>query len=186
MSDHSTAAGVEPSRFEPTVIGAMRRYRIMVLAIVVGATAAAVGYSLMQPKIYSAKASFTASPPASQQGQQVDSGPGLDSQVLLLQSQAVAGRAARIADRALGSNRLTASDFSGSSLTITPPTGTTPGTYGASIIDISFTGPSASIAQVGLKAVLQAYGEAVSATARAQSAATVADLDQPAAGRGRF
>jgi Mrp family chromosome partitioning ATPase len=179
MSDQSTAASVQPSRFEPTVIGAMRRYRIMVLAIVVGVTAAAIGYSLMQPKTYSAKASLTAPPPASQQGQ-VDPGQYLDSQVLLLQSQSVAQRAARIADRALGSNRFTASDFAGpgGSLTIIPPTAATPGAYGASIIGISFAGPSVSIAQVGLNAVLQAYGEAVSATARAQSAATVADIDR--------
>jgi hypothetical protein len=179
MSRPSTTASIEPFRFEPSVFGAMRRYRTMVLAIAALATAAAIGYSLMQPKIYTAQASLTLPQQASLPGQ-VASGQALDSQVLLLQSQAVARRAADIADSALGSNRLADRDFSGpsSSLTITPPMATTAGVYGASIIAISFTGPSARIAEIGLNAVLQAYRAAVSATIKAQGAATTAGIDR--------
>ena len=61
-------AGVEPHQFEPTVFGAVRRYRTMVLAIAVLAMAAAVGYTVMQPKTYTAQGSITVPLPGSQGG----------------------------------------------------------------------------------------------------------------------
>jgi Mrp family chromosome partitioning ATPase len=170
-------ASVEPSRFEPTVFGAVRRYRTMVLAVAVVAMVAAVGYTVMKGKTYRAQASVTAQPPVSRQGQ--DPAQYLDSQVLLLQSQVVARRAARIADSELHSNQLTASDFSahGRSLAIIPPAGASQGVYGASIIAVSFAWSSARIAQVGANAVLQAFDEARSATIAAQANAIVAGID---------
>ena len=59
-------AGAEPHQFEPTVFGAVRRYRTMVLAIAVLAMVAAVGYTVMQPKTYTAQASITVPQPGSQ------------------------------------------------------------------------------------------------------------------------
>ena len=104
----------------------------------------------------------------------------LDSQVLLLQSQEVAERAARIANAALNANVLSARDFSGEgkSLEITPPEGATPGSYGSSIVAVSFTWPSARVAQVGTNAVLQAFDDARAAAIIAQGEATVAGIEK--------
>ena len=95
---------VESAQFEPTVFGAVRRYRIMVLAFALAAMVAAVGYTLLAGKTYQAKANVTVPVPQSLQGQ--DSAQYLDSQVLLLQAPAVAQRAASIADATLQSNSL--------------------------------------------------------------------------------
>jgi hypothetical protein len=150
------ADNFQPSRFEPTVFGAVRRYRVMVLAIAVAAMLAAVGYTLMQGKTYQAQVSITVPQEVSLQGQ--DTAQYLDSQVLLLQSPAVARQAASIANAALHSTRMTARDFSGdgSSLQVTPPAAGNSGVYGNSIIAVSFTWPDARIAKVGANAVLQA------------------------------
>ena len=171
------AASGEPSGFEPTVFAAVRRYRTMVLVVVAVAVAAGVGYSLIKPSIYRAQASVTVPAQASLPGQ--EPGQYLDSQVLLLQSQDVARRAADIADGTLGRNRLTARDFSGngSSLEITPPVGGIEGDYGATVIPVSFTWSSARIAQVGANAVLQAFNDVRSATIAAQANATLAGID---------
>ena len=102
-----------------------------------------IGYSLAQTKIYRAYANVTVPQPASLQGQQIDPAQYLDSQVLLLQSQDVAQRAASIANRELGSATLTVGDFAGANrkLTINPPVTATPGAYGASIVALWFQWP---------------------------------------------
>jgi len=168
----------EPSQSEPTVFGAVRRYRTMVVAIAVAATVLAIGYSVGKGSTYRAAASLTVAPPASQQNQ--NSAQYLDSQVLLLESPGVASRAAKIANGRLGGNHLTADNFygSGSSLVITPPVAAAQGVFGASIINIAFTSPSARVAQVGANAMLQAYDDARSDSIRAQADATIAGIDQ--------
>jgi Mrp family chromosome partitioning ATPase/capsular polysaccharide biosynthesis protein len=171
------ARRIEP-RSEPTVFSAVRRYRIMVLAVAVLATAAAVGYTLVGGPTYSASASLTVALPASQQSQ--NSAQYLDSEVLLLESQDVARRAADIANGSLGSDRLAAGNFygNGKSVLITPPEAAAEGVYGASIITISFTAPSARVAQAGANAVVTAYEDARSAAIKAQANAAVAGIDQ--------
>ena len=171
-------AGVEPYRFEPTVFSAMRRYRTMLLAVAVLAMVAAIGYTVMQPKVYRAQASISVPEPGAQAN--LDTAQYLDTQVLILSSQTVAQRAASIANNALRSNRLAASDFSGadSSLVITPPVSANPGIYGDSIIGVSFKGPSASIAQAGANAVLQAFVDTRSAVITANANATIASLNR--------
>jgi Mrp family chromosome partitioning ATPase len=168
----------EPSRSEPTVFGAVRRYRTMVVGIAVLVTVLAIGYTKVQHPSYRATASFTVAPPASQQSQ--DHTQYLDAQVLLIQSQDVARRAAHIANGVLGGTHLTAGNFygSGSSLTITPPVAAAQGVYGASIVSVSFKAPSARVAQVGANAVLQAYADARSDSIKAQANATLAGIDQ--------
>lgn len=177
-SRSTIAADVDPPRSEPTVFGAIRQYRVLVLAMAILCMVAAVAYSLHQPKIYQVEANVTVPLPASSQPT-ADPGQYLDSQVLLLQSQGVAEKAAAIANRELGSNVLAASDFYGnhSSMAVVPPTTATPGGYGASIVAVSFEGASPQIAQVGLNAVLQAFDEAVSDAIRAQANATIAGID---------
>ena len=172
------AVGVDSSRSEPTVFGAVRRYWVMVLAVALAGLVAAVGYSLVQAKVYRAYASVTV-PPVSLQGQ-ADPAQYLDSQVLLLQSQNMAQRAAVIANGMLGGNVLSAGDFAGaySKLTINPPVTATPGAYGASLIALWFSWPDARVAQVGADAVLQAFDQARSAAITSQADATVAGIDQ--------
>ena len=180
IKSHPTSpVHVDPARFEPTVFGAIRRYRILVLTMALLGLVTAVAYSRHEPKIYQAEANVTFQPPASSQAS-ADPGQYLDNQVLLLQSQDVALRAANIANRNLGANVLDAQDFYGnhSSLVVNPPTTATPGGYGASIVAVSFKGPSPQIAQVGLNAELQAYDKVVSNAITAQANATVAGIDK--------
>jgi Mrp family chromosome partitioning ATPase len=180
IKSHPTIpANVDLSRFEPTVIGAIRRYRILVLTMAILGMVIAVAYSLHEQKIYQTEVNVTFQPPASSQAS-ANPGQYLDNQVLLLQSQNVAQQAAKIANRELGTNVLDAQDFYGnpSSLVVNPPITATPGGYGASIVAVSFKGPSPQIAQVGLNAVLQAYDKAVSNDIRAQANATVAGIDK--------
>jgi hypothetical protein len=182
-SRSTIAADVDPLRSEPTVFGAIRQYRVLVLAMAILCMVVAVAYSLHQPKIYQVEANVTVPLPASSQPT-ADPGQYLDSQVLLLQSQGVAEKAADIANRELGSNVLAASDFYGnhSSMAVVPPTTATPGGYGASIVAVSFKGASPQIAQAGINAVLQAFDEAVSDAIRAQANATIAGIDNAISG----
>jgi Chain length determinant protein len=157
---HPTAASAEPSRFEPTVFGAVRRYSTLVVAVTLAAVVIAVGYTLLQPKIYRAQAAITVPQPVTLQTPQGDPGQYLDSQALLLQSQGVARQAANIANDTLGGSTLTPGDFSAvdGSLAVSPPTTATAGSYGASIIGVSFKGPDVRIAQVGLDSLLRRQG----------------------------
>jgi Mrp family chromosome partitioning ATPase/O-antigen/teichoic acid export membrane protein len=169
--------GADSPGFEPTVFSAVRRYWTMVLAVALAGMVAAIGYTLMQPKAYVATGSVTV-PPTTLQGQ--DTGQYLDSQVLLMNSQDVARRAADIANRALHSDRLDVGNFygSGSSLVIIPPASGNPGVYGVSIIQVKFTGPSAQTAQAGANAVLQAFNDVRNATITAGANATIAGIDR--------
>ncbi|MFG1813046.1 Wzz/FepE/Etk N-terminal domain-containing protein [Kribbella sp. NPDC049174] len=172
------ATGIDQGRFEPTVFGAVRRYRIMVLVIAVLMAGAAVGYSLLQAEVYRAFATVTVPQSALDQGESADQ--YFDSQVLLLQSQEVADRAARIANAALNGNVLSMRDFAGEtkSLEITPPEGTTPGGFGSSIVALTFTWPNSTVAQTGVNAVLQAFDDVRAASIAAQGTADVAALER--------
>ncbi|HET6986761.1 MAG TPA: Wzz/FepE/Etk N-terminal domain-containing protein, partial [Kribbella sp.] len=172
------ATTIDQGRFEPTVFGAMRRYRVMVLIISFLVAAAAVTYSLVQPEVYRASATVTVPQGASAPSEARDQ--YFDSQVLLLQSQEVADRAARIANTALNGAILSPEDFSGqaSALLITPPEHATPGSFGSSIVAISFSWPGAMVAQAGVNAALQAFDEVRYAQIAAQGAASVAAVDR--------
>jgi len=181
IDDGPAVPDPEPFRFEPTVFGAVRRYRGLVLATALLVTAGAVGYSLTQARVYQASADVTVPLPVSSQVAQADPGQYLDNQVLIMQSQGVARRAAQIADQQLGGNRLDAAAFftgRGGSLSVSPPATVSPGGYGASIVAVSFRGSSAQVAQAGLNALLQAFREAVSGNVEAQANATIAGIDQ--------
>lgn len=178
MSHPAISADVEPRRFEPTVFGAIRHYRVMIIAVAILCMVAAIAYSLVQPKLYQAEANVTVPLPVSSSAAAADPGQYLDSQVLLLQSQGVAQQAAKIADSEPGGNRLAVSDFygSGSAMKVEPPLTATPGGYGASIVAVAFQGPSADVAQAGLNAVFQAFDQAASDAIRARANATIAGI----------
>jgi Mrp family chromosome partitioning ATPase len=179
-------AGAGSLGSEPTVFGAVRRYWILVLTVTVVGALAAVGYSVTTVKAYRAYASVTVPMPVSLQGQQPDPAQYLDSQVLLLQSQDVAQRAAAIANGQLGSSVLTVGNFigAGSKLVINPPVTATPGAYGASIIALWFGWSDARVAQVGADAVLQAFDQTRSAAITAEANATVTDINRALARAG--
>lgn len=167
-------ARVESDRFEPTVFGAVSHYRIMVLAFALAGLVAAVAYTLLAGKTYHTKAQVTVAAPASQNSAQY-----LDSQVLLLQSPTVAQKAANIADATLPGNTLSASDFSpsGGSVSISPPVGAAVGGYGASIIGVTFTASSPTVAQTGANALLQAFVDVRSASIAAQYQNAIAGIE---------
>ncbi len=169
-------ASVESARFEPTVFGAVRRYRIMVLTFALAGMVAAVGYTVHAGKTYQGNAQVTVPLPESQQGQ--GAAQYLDSQVLLLESSAVAQKAASIADATSQSNTLSARDFSsGGSVSIHPPVGAAVGGYGASIIGVTFTASSPKAAQAGANALLQAFADVRSASIAAQYDNAIAGID---------
>jgi Mrp family chromosome partitioning ATPase len=179
-SHPTIAANAASLQFEPTVFGAVRRYRVVVLSLAILGLVVAVAYSLHEPKIYQTKANITVPLPSSSSQTAADPGQYLDNQVLLLQSQGVAQQAADMANRELGANVLDAQDFYGnhSSLVVNPPITAVPGGYGASIVAVSFKGSTPEISQVGLNAVLNAFDAAVSDAIRTQANATVAGIDQ--------
>jgi Mrp family chromosome partitioning ATPase len=180
MPHPAITAEVDPARLEPTVFGAIRRYRVMVIAIAILALVAGAGYSATRPKVYRTEANVTVSLPESSPAAQADPAQYLDEQVVVMQSQSVAQQAAAIANSQLGSNTLAPSDFDGSkkSLTVSPPITATPGGYGASIIAVSFQGPSEKIAQVGLSALLEAFDNAWSSDINAQTNSTIAGINK--------
>jgi len=172
------ARDINQFRFEPTVFGAVRRYRVMVVAIALLSTVVAVGYTLVMPEQFRADASLTVPPPLAVKDQ--GSNEYLDGQVLLLQSVDVAQRAAAIANRTLGAQTLSLDDFTGDakSLQVTPPDKATSGTYGASTITVAFTRSDARIAQTGANAILQAFDDARTAATVADGNATIAGIER--------
>jgi Mrp family chromosome partitioning ATPase len=168
------ATRIEQARFEPTVFGAMRRYPAMVLVIALLTAAGAVGYTLVEPEVYRAHATVTVPQTSMSEGESSDQ--YLDSQVLLLQSQEVADRAAQIANAKLKGNVLSARDFSheGKLLEIKAPVDNDV----SSIVTVSFDGPSARIAQVGANAVLQAFDDVRADSIAAQGDAIVAGIEK--------
>jgi Mrp family chromosome partitioning ATPase len=170
--------GIGQLRVEPTVFGAVRRYSVMVVAISLMTAAVAVGYTLQQTELYRATATVSVPQPLLSEGQASEQ--YLDSQVLLLQSQNAAERAVRIANGSLAEPTLAVDDFSGDgkSVEITPPEGAQPGSYGATMIAVSFTWPDAQVAQVGANALVQAFDDVRSASIAAEGEATVASIQR--------
>ena len=175
MKDASVeSTRVESTRADSTVFDAVRRYRMMVVAFALLAMVAAIGYTLHEGKTYAGRAGVTVPVSASQGGQSVD------SQVLLMESPAVGQRAASIADATLQDNSLSATNFynGGGSVTIFPPVGASVGSYGASIIGVTFAASSPRVAQVGANALLQAFVQVRSAAIAAQYTNAIAGIDK--------
>ena len=169
--------GVQSTRFEPTVFGAIRRYRLMVLVITLAAMVGAIAYARITGENYRGQATVTVPVPQSLQGQ--DPAQYLDSQVLLLQSPAVAQQAASMANATLHSDSLSAHDFytNGGSASVIPPAGATAGAYGASIIGVAFTSSSPEVAEVGANSLIQAFEQQRSTNITNQFNNTIAGID---------
>lgn len=163
---------------EPTVFGAVRRHWVLVVAVVLITTVVSVGYTLVVPELYRARASVTVPLPISLPSEQGDQ--YLDSQVLLLRSREVAEQATRIANEGMAGNVFSVDDFIGdhSSFEITPPEGANPGSFGASTVAVAFTWPDARAAQIGANSGLQAFSEVRSAAIAADAEARAAGIDR--------
>ena len=153
------------SDLDPTVPGSIAQHRALVAACTVLVAVAAIGYSLHQPKVFQAHASIAvAQPTQSQPEGNTSASPEqyVDSQVLLLQSPAVAERAVAVANAALGRSVFVAADFDGtrSSLKVTSQTATDPN---SNVVDISFSAKTGVEASAGANAVLNAYAAVRSA-----------------------
>ena len=168
---------IESAGHEPTVVGAVRRYSVMVAAFALAGLIAAVGYAHYAGRTYRGQASVTVAIPETQQNQ--DPAQYLDSQVVLMESPAVAQKAASLAGAAMQEKSLSASDFSVSHgwLSITPPIGGANGAYGSSIVQVAFTAPTAKTAQIAVNSFLQAFIDTRSATMAAQSRDAIAGIN---------
>jgi Mrp family chromosome partitioning ATPase len=172
-----TAASFESAGYQPTVVGAVRRYSIMVFALALAGLIAAIGYAHHAPVTYRAQGSVTVAIPQTQANP--EPAQYLDSQVLLMESPATAQKAATLADSTLQNKALSARDFSVSSgsLSISPPTGAAQGAFGSSIIQVAFTASAAKTAQVGVNSFLQAFIDERSATLAAQFQKAIGGID---------
>lgn len=153
------------SHLDPTVPGSIAKHRALVAACTVLMAVAAIGYSLHQPKVFQAHASIAVTQPADSQPESNTSASPeqyVDSQVLLLQSPAVAERAVAVANAALGHAAFVTADFdgTGSSLKVTSQTATDPN---SNVVDISFSAKTGVEASAGANAVLNAYAAVRSA-----------------------
>jgi Mrp family chromosome partitioning ATPase len=172
-----TAASFESAENQPTVVGAVRRYSIMVFAFALAGLIAAIGYAHHSPVTYRAQGSVTVGIPQTQANP--EPAQYLDSQVLLMESLTTAQKAATLANSTLQNKALSASDFSVSSgsLSISPPTGAAQGAFGSSIIQVAFTASAAKTAQVGVNSFLQAFIDERSATLAAQFQKAIGGID---------
>lgn len=172
------ATSLDQSRFDPTILGALRRFWPMVLVLALLCTAGSVLFTLVAPERYMAEATITVPPTSLAQAENSDQ--YLDSQVLLLESQGVVSRAVQIANTALHADVLASQDFSpqAKNLKIIPPEGASPGTYGSTLIRVSFTWPDATVAAAGTNAVLKAFDDARVATITADGEAAVAAIER--------
>jgi hypothetical protein len=163
----------------PTVPGAIAAHRRLVAACTVLIALLAMAYSLHQPKVFQAHASMAIAQPT--QSQPVASASGspqqyVESQVLLLQSPAVADRAVTIANAALGRATFVRSDFNGStsSLKVISQTATDPN---SSVVNISFSADTAADAAVGANAILKAYTDVRVAQIEKSDSALISAID---------
>lgn len=156
------------------MFGAVRRYRALVATVAVLCAASAATFTLLQPDAYRAQTQVTVPRPAAL----VPDPNYLDGQVLLLQSQDVAARAADIVNSSGTGNELGVSDFIGvdSAVTITPPTSDSAGTFGAGTIELTFTWTDPDTAKLGVNAIVQAFDEVRSAAIRSTGDATIAAI----------
>lgn len=172
------ATSTEQFPSEPTVVGAVSRYRAMVVVIALLVAAVSVGYTLVTPERFTASATVAVPPPPL--SMELESAQHLDGQVVLMRSEEVASRATRIANGTLRSDVLGVRDFSGrdQSLMLLPPEGSQTGDFGSSIVTVSFTWATPEVAEVGANAFVQAYDEVRSAAIATESQATVAGIEK--------
>jgi Mrp family chromosome partitioning ATPase len=189
-------AGGSPGRelrFEPTVLGALRRFSYLVAALVLMGALGGFAYNKLVPKTYEGSASLAIPPSQTDMVFGTLSQAGTPSQasnqyvleqVTLLQSPQVAARAASIVNsRFHGSDvggsgpggRMDGADITGG-LTVTPPSATVGSQVPTNPATVSFIWSRPSVAAAGANAVLDAYAQVRNQQLQSQVATTTANL----------
>lgn len=170
-------------RFEPTLWGAIRRYRYLVLGLIVVGAVAGAGINKLIPKTYDGNASLAIPPSQAQTvfglSQSQDPDQYISEQVTLLQSQQVANKAASIVNAEFHRPVLTGDDISGG-LTVTPPapsSGPSTASTAVDTVPITFSWSGPKIAAAGANAVLTAYEDVRNDTIKAQTTAAVSNIN---------
>lgn len=165
--------GMEPiPPLEPTIFGAMIRYRWLVLVIVAFFVALGLLYDANQPPTYVATASLIVEDPRTTSPFETPSGQPqryVADQVEILRSSVVAERAAELANQEVPEAGFTAEDF----LTATQVAGR----GDSDLIQISFVASDPGVAQVGANALAEAYQDVRRAEADTNSTAALERLD---------
>jgi Mrp family chromosome partitioning ATPase len=174
----------DPFRFEPTLWGALKRYKWLVVVLIIVFAAAGAAANKATPKSYQANASVAI--PASQAqtvfGISASQDPDqyISEQVTLIQSPQVATVAAHTVNAANHRDVLSADDITGNlSVTAPSPSGSSSSATGQAVdqVPISFSWTNRKIATEGVNAVLAGYAQVRNDSIRTQANAAVANIN---------
>ena len=168
--------GNDTPRFEPTMLGAMWRFRWLVLVLLIGGAALGVVYARLQPARYSAEASFVVQDPRASSVFETGAGQQparfVADQVAILESTVVAERAAQSAVEA--GVALSADDLLDYSKVISNPE--------SSLIGIQFEADTVEYAMFGANFIADAYRAILRESTAQNYASALEQLDQSISG----
>jgi Mrp family chromosome partitioning ATPase len=163
----------EVSPFEPTVVTAVRRHWRLVVIVVLVCTIPAGLYAFTRPAKYTATASLTVGDP---RGPGVLAGQNTEppdryvaDQLPVFRSQNLGARAAQIARDQRPPLKESASWFLSHISAVATA-------QDNNLLSVSFSGPSAQIAMVGLRATVAAYSDVTKASMARQATAVAAQI----------
>ncbi|MGH9102091.1 MAG: Wzz/FepE/Etk N-terminal domain-containing protein, partial [Acidimicrobiales bacterium] len=181
----------EHAGLEPTILTAIRRAWVLVLALVVLGAALGLLYTKLVAKTYHAQAGIVIAPPPASLAATGASGSGagaassfdyVNEQVALLQSPDVVARAASTVNRELPGANLSAADLA-SGLTVTPPvsspqqaSSSTSNASNSTLVGVTLRGPR--MAADAANAVLAAYQQTYESQVRSQAQTTISGIGQ--------
>jgi Mrp family chromosome partitioning ATPase len=161
--------------FQPTVLGAMRRYRLLVVLLVLACGAIGAGYAAAGSHKYQATASVVVQDPRQSVlvgGTDASSGNYNEDQVAIMKLPSVIQSAAGILERQTGL-ALSIRAYLARMTIVNSST--------SDLITVTFEDPDSSRAQSGANSELQAYEAQVLSMQSAQVDATLANIDQATA-----
>jgi Mrp family chromosome partitioning ATPase len=159
---------------EPTVVGAAWRYRLLVLAAVVGCVGAVGVYAETRPAVYSALGTMVLRDPhsaavfANSTGQAPDRYTG--DQIAVLKSPQLAAAAAAVGAAEQPPLGLTADDFTKDSVVAGTP-------LSGNLVQVTFTASKQATALAGVDAIKTAYEKTVHDAVSADLATLLAQID---------
>src|SRR5437899_3259986 len=172
MDGGSPIDGVSP--FEPTVVGAVRRHWLLVLAVVAAVVVPVGAFAASRPPTYTATAALTVRDP---------SGPGvLGTQNAAapdryVSDQLAVARSAKFGTAAASRGLLQKPPLRNSASWFISHTSASANAQNNNLLSLSFTASSAPAAMSGVRAVVAAYGDIVRAATADRAKAVGAQLD---------
>lgn len=164
---------------EPSVAGAIRRYKILFLAVLVVCIGGGTGYAELHPKTYAGTASVSIpSPPAQSLGTTANPTQYQADQLTLLQSPKVVDQAARMLGRSFPKTRPTGAELL-AGLTVTPPAAPASVATGLGSADalVRTTLATPELAAAAANAVVEAYKVVRAQGINAEASSALANLD---------